>query len=206
MATATKAPMPAFTGKYAQIRKDLYKGYAQKKYDPARSKYKTEAGFYKAQANGFKKVMALIDKIESAGTLMEGQITIMWGTSQATATLDYYYIGPDGRMESKTVSGTRTNGWGYDKESTAFANAAENSIEFMKILMDARAKKKDLGYGAALNAGKPFLPHFNGGVGMNSIWDSMEKAGYKFKRIPTYNEDIQKYEFSIKRKPAVRRS
>lgn len=211
MATVLKVPMPAFTGRYAQIRKEFFKGIVLAKYDPKFSEQKTEAGFYKAQANKFKKDMARMDKIENAGTVLNGRVVIRWTKGgaygqQAIATLSYTYMAPDGAIRSKVIEGKRTTGYGYDKESTAFYKAAEESPEFMRILMDARAKKKDLGYGVSLNTGKPWFPYFNGGVGIGSIWSSMQKAGYNFTNAPTYNDDVQAYEFSIKRKPAVRRS
>ncbi len=207
MATATKVPMPVFAGRWPQIRKEFYKGIVLAKYDPSFSEQKTEAGFHKAQANKFKKDMARMDAIENTGVVIEGRVVIRWTKGgaygqQAMATLSYTYMTPAGAIRSKVIEGKRTTGYGYDKESTAFSKAADESLEFTRILMDARAKKKDLGYGVTLNTGKPWFPHFNGGVGMGSIWSSMEKAGYNFTNAPTYNDDVQAYEFSIKRKPA----
>lgn len=208
-----KPTMPTFSGKYAAIRKDFWKATIGAKWTPAHSQFgtefKTEAGFRNAMSKRFFSDMAKIDHIENAGTVLDGSVSIRWTKGgqygwQATASLAYTYLTPDGKILSKVVDGSRTKGWGYDKESTAFVSAAEKSPEFVKILMDARAKKKDLGYGVTSGAGGPYFPHFNGGVGMGSIWKSMERAGYTFESVRTATETLNVYQFSIKRKPAKR--
>ena len=170
MATVIKAPTPAFTGRYAQIRKDFYKGLVLAKYDPARSEYKTEAGFRRNQIKKFEKGMAEIDRIERAGTLLKATVTIVWGSrgiygKQGKATIKYTYLATEGTIRNATVTGASTTGTGYDKTSTAWANAANECPEIMKLLLDARAKKKKLPYGVYLSTGSPWMPHFDGGVG-----------------------------------------
>ena len=208
-----KPTMGAFSGKYAAIRKDFWKGTVGAKWTPEHyqfgTEYKTEAGFRNGMTKRFASDMAKIDRIENAGTVLDGTVSIRWTKGgqygwQATASLAYTYLTPDGKILSKVVDGSRTKGAGYDKESTAFASAAEKSPEFVKILMDARAKKKDLGYGVTSAAGKPYFPHFNGGVGMGSIWRSMERAGYTFESVRTATDTVNVYQFRIKRKPAKR--
>ena len=204
-----KPTMPTFTGKYATIRKDFWKGTVGSKFDPQWSEQKTETAYRNAKIKEFKQAMTKIDQIENAGTVLDGHVSIRWTKGgaygkQAIATLSYTYLTPDGRVLSKVVEGKRTTGMGYDKESTAFSNAAEKSPEFMKILLDARAKKKDLGFGVSSTSGKPYFPYFGRGVGMGSIWRSMEKAGYNFDNVRTWNDDLNIYQFSIKRKPTRR--
>ena len=210
MATAVKAPMPAFTGKYAQVRKDFYKGIVLAKYDPTRSKYKTEAGFRRAQAKEFEKEMAEIDRIERAGTLLDATATITWSKGgsygpQAKATIRYTYMSPEGTVRSSIVEGGPTGGWGYDKASSAWASAANKSPEFMKLLLDARVKKKKLPYGVNLESGKPWMPDFMGGVGVSSLNGVMRALGYNVEEINTYPSDVGIYKYTIKRKPAARR-
>ena len=211
MAAATKVPMPAFTGRYAQIRKDFYKGTVLAKYDPARSKYKTEAGFRKNQIKKFEKGMAEIDRIERAGTLLNATVTITWGPrgtygKQGKATIRYRYMTPDGNIMSHVMTGASTTGTGYDKTSTAWANAANECPEFMKLLLDARAKKKELPYGVYLRTGSCYLPNYEGGVSMGALNKVMRALGYDVQEFNTYPSDVDIFEYTIKRKPAVRRS
>lgn len=212
MATATKVPMPAFTGRYAAIRKEFFKGIVLAKYDPTRSGYKTEAGFRRAQVKEFEKKMAEIDRIERAGTLLDATVTITWSKGgmygkQGKATIRYSYMAPNGNIYGDTITGDSTTGTGYDKTSQAWANAANKCPEFVKLLMDARVKKKKSpGYGIYLNAGEPWMPHFDGGVGMSSFNRGMEALGYNVQEINTYPSDVDIYKYTIKRKPAVRRS
>ena len=211
MATVIKAPMPSFTGRYAQIRKEFYKGIVLAKYDPARSEYKTEAGFHRAQVKEFEKKMAKIDRIERAGTLINATVTITWsrgGTygKQAKATVKYSYMTPDGTIRNNIVEGDPTTGMGYDKTSTAWAHAANKIPEFMKLLLDARVKKKKLPYGVDLNTGEPYMPGFHGGVGINSFNKAMEALGYNVDEFTAYPSIVAILNYTIKRKPAVRRS
>lgn len=211
MATATKIPMPAFTGRYAQIRKEFFKGIVLAKYDPTRSGYKTEAGFRRAQVKEFEKEMAEIDRIERAGTLLDATATITWSKGgtygpQAKATIRYTYMSPEGTVRSSIVEGGPTGGWGYDKASSAWASAANKSPEFVKLLMDARAKKKKLPYGVRLANGERWMPLYEGMVGMSSLNGVMRALGYNVEEINTYPSDVSIYKYTIKRKPAVRRS
>lgn len=76
------------------------------------------------------------------------------------------------------------SGCGYDKESTAVAEALNQCNKILKILYDAKEKSlaegenisnvELLGYGS----GYEELPRFEGGVGMSSILEIFRKRGY----------------------------
>lgn len=187
-----------FTGRYAGIRKDFYKE-SQKKYTPDEAKwtgYKTEKGFRANLVKEFNKKMAEIDKIEQAGYPKQATIVVTFSKShQAKAVLRYSTT--DGHH--KVIEYGPTGGWGYDKESTAMAGCFNKSPEFLKLLMDARARGKTLPYGVSLNKGKPWLPYWDGGVGAGCHNDVMKASGYDVRYIPTA-DNMSVYEYTLKRR------
>ena len=82
----------------------------------------------------------------------------------------------------------RASGWGYDKESTAVAEALNKNKNILKLLYDYKEKEleagneasseKLLGYGS----GYGVLPYFEGGVGINCHIKIFEKLGFKVKQ------------------------
>lgn len=203
-------PAPQFTGRYASIRKDVWKGTLGKKFDPkgdnyaGRTPYKTERGYYTAQKKIFDERMAIIDRIEATTVPTHATLTLTHGPRgtygvQWVADIRYSY-GKDGRY-GNWIQGDRTTGTGYDKLSTAFADAMDKSPEFLKILMDARAKGKTLPYGVSLLKGTPYLPHYSDGVGMSSLNAVLKASGYEVRELPG-NDDIYVYEYTLKRRRA----
>ena len=203
--------IPTFTGRYASIRKDVWKGTLGKKYDPdtsvlidgKRHYYKTETGFYKAQQVVFKDYMVKIDKIEMTTLPIEATLVLKHGSRgiygvQWRGDLKYTY----GNNQYRHIIGDPTTGTGYDKLSTAFAKALNESPEFLKILMDARAKKKDLPYGAYLEIGKPWLPYYKGGVGMSSLDHILRTAGYGVTEVPVGSDDVYINQYVLKKRRA----
>ena len=196
--------MPKFTGKYASIRKDFYKDTLGKKYDPNDKRwvggklvaYKTEAGFRNAMQKKFAKDMAKIDEIENAGYPESATITVEFSRShQARAVLRYKTT--TGRYY--TIEGGSTSGYGYDKESTAMADCFNEAPEFLKLLMDLRAKKKDVHYGIQLCTGKPWLPFWDGGVGASSFNQGFREMGYEVRDIPA-GDRVSIFEYTLKKK------
>lgn len=201
---------PQFTGKYAAIRKDIYKGTIGSKFNPkgdnlaGRKFYTTERGYYNAQKKVFDERMAKLDRIESAGLPVQATLVISHGGRGA------YGVQWKGKLEyndehgfRKFIDGDSTTGTGYDKISTAAANAMNDSAGFLKILLDARLKKKDVGHGARLLIGDPWLPYYEGGVGINSFNHTMEKVGYDVKDVSNQNTYI--FIYTLKRRPATKR-
>lgn len=85
------------------------------------------------------------------------------------------------------------SGCGYDKESTAVADAFNKSLGILKVLYTLKEKaleagesdksktactghnnKNCVGYGA----GYSVIPYFEGGVGVSCFWDILKKAGF----------------------------
>lgn len=196
---------PTFTGKYAGIRKDLYKGIMGQKYSPdARvyignqtKTYKTEKGFYTALAKKFSDEMAKVDAIEKAGLPVQGTFTAYYPARSYQARASVSFKTSTGSY--KTYEGGPTGGWGYDKMSSALAEAFNKSPEFLKILMDARARKKTLPYGVSLDNGKPRLPRWNGGVGTECFVSVLEACGYDVQYTHTGIPDSTSYTFTAKR-------
>ncbi|MBQ1293579.1 MAG: hypothetical protein IIY21_06045 [Clostridiales bacterium] len=197
--------MPQFTGKYASIRKDIYKGTVGAKFVQGGTNYaggkiyKTEQGFRKAMMGVFDGYMRKIDALEKASLPARATLVIspggrgMYGT-QWSAELRYEDI----NGLTRYVEGERTTGTGYDKISSASASVFNKSPEFMKLLMDARAKKKTLPYGAYLSIGKPWLPNWEGGVGISSHVRILEAMGYDVSDVSTDKAYI--YMIALKKK------
>ncbi len=209
--------MTTATSKYASIRKDIAKGTIMRKFDPNEKHwnsknqlvtYSSEASFRKAMEKEYKRRTEMIDKAENVGLPVEGRVRITWTSRagiygyQARAYLTYSYL-KNGRLANEQIETGYTTGIGYDKESTAAANAFNESPSMVKILLDARAKKDKPSYGASLNNGKPFIPHWNGGVGLTSIISTLNDYGYNAKYEYTGTSDVTVVSFSKKRKTAA---
>lgn len=94
------------------------------------------------------------------------------------------------------------SGYGYDRESTAIADALNKSFSALKVLYTKKNNAFDktnhqlLGYGS----GYGVLPYFEGGVGTKCLLALFEKAGYKLiteshgKRFDCYNLKLESVE------------
>lgn len=97
----------------------------------------------------------------------------------------------------------RASGCGYDKESTAVAEALNNNNDILKLLYTFKNKKMTakktnshdiLGYGS----GYGVLPYFEGGVGMSSLLYIFRKLGYSISEHHTNRSDF----YTIEKKGA----
>lgn len=198
--------MPTFTGRYAELRKAIYKDTLGKKYDPTafvwrgsqKFYYKTEQGFRTAMKREFDKKMAEIDAVEKAGYPVSGTISTWYPqrSYQVRGTLSF--MDSNGKFHS--VEGGPTSGGGYDKYSTVSARMMNSRPEFLKLLFDARAKKKTLPYGVQLRAGVPWYPYWEGGVGIECHYDVLKAMGYEVKWVRTGIPDSQAFTFELKKK------
>jgi hypothetical protein len=91
------------------------------------------------------------------------------------------------------------SGCGYDKESTAVAEALNKSPAVRKILYRAKAfapveySNADIfGYGIT-----GVLPSFSGGVGMSSLERALSRAGYSCSSTSTASVDVYVFERSF---------
>ena len=136
----------------------------------------------KAQNKELQKELTRIQTVFNAPELLEITISIEWKRSQMwgsnpNATAAEHTTNGYNRYESGCISGC-----GYDKESTALANAVNQSNAFLKLMYAVKenaptVKNHDLfGYGS----GYGILPNLEGGVGTSCYYKIMEKLGYKF--------------------------
>lgn len=198
-----------FSGRYAGIRKDFYKGIMSEKFVPGKENelyingkslsYKTESGFRNAQIRKFNEDMKKIDRIENAGIVVEGTFATTYSKNrQSSATVTYVYS-KNGGLYTVNESFGPTGGWGYDKRSTALAAVFNKSPEFVRILMDARAKKKKLPYGVSLEYGKPWLPSWDWGIGVSCYVNVLEACGYDVNWVKYDKKDgLDVYNFRLK--------
>ena len=138
----------------------------------------------KAQDKELQKELTRIQTVFNAPELLEITISIEWKRSQMwgsnpNATASEHTTNGYNRYESGSISGC-----GYDKESTALANAVNQSNAFLKLMyavkeVNPTVKNHDLfGYGS----GYGILPNLEGGVGTSCYYKIMEKLGYKFNK------------------------
>lgn len=89
----------------------------------------------------------------------------------------------------------KASGYGYDKESTAIADALNKNNSILKLLYNAKNKKMTfknnnnhelLGYGS----GYGVLPYFEGGVGASSLMNIFRKLNYTITEQHTEKNDF----------------
>lgn len=89
----------------------------------------------------------------------------------------------------------KASGCGYDKQSTAIAEALNKNNNILKLLYTAKNKKMTLkntnnhdilGYGS----GYGVLPYFEGGVGVPSLLNIFKKLGYTIREHHTEKSDF----------------
>ena len=97
----------------------------------------------------------------------------------------------------------RASGCGYDKESTAIAEALNKNNDILKLLYNYKNKKMTLkktnnhdilGYGS----GYGVLPYFEGGVGVSSLLNIFRKLGYTISEHHTNRSDFYTIEKGAK--------
>lgn len=202
----------SFEEKEKYITSWIYKKSLNAVYKKAQAK--TEA--QKKQA--LKKLIALkyeavkadkIAKIEKAENLLNSgvrleniEIMIEWKKSNVWgynphAKIDFYiFNGP--HREVKSFTG-RASGCGYDKRSTATAEAF-NKCDILKALLyqkenerlkkaPEKARRDYIGYGAGYGA----LPYFEGGVGFGAQAEILKNLGFK----NTYFNESKKLDYYI---------
>lgn len=139
------------------------------------------------------KTLEKINAIAEAENFKGCTITVEWsrgsmGANQAKATLS----------GCGYIEGTKTGGCGYDKESTACAEVLNQCLPLMKALYLYRNKHTEgsnrnvFGYGA----GYGFLPYFEGGVGVSTYHNILEKIGCKFKCVAS-GKSFDVYEITV---------
>lgn len=94
-----------------------------------------------------------------------------------------------------TMTEGKASGCGYDKESSAIAEALNKNNDILKLLYIAKNKKMTfknnnnhdvLGYGS----GYGVIPYFEGGVGASSLMNIFKKLGYNVQEYHTDKNDF----------------
>jgi len=135
-----------------------------------------------AQLNkALEREISHILTIEKAPDLTEASISMEWKKNRtwgANPTAELWAT--DGYFKTGSIGGC-----GYDKGSTAVAQALNQSNSVLKLLYALKnetptAKNHDLfGYGS----GYGILPRIEGGVGVSCYPRIFEKLGYKFETV-----------------------
>jgi hypothetical protein len=109
------------------------------------------------------------------GITVEWKRSAMWGMNPK-AEIAVRKTGEwSKRFESRSVSGC-----GFDKESTAIAEALNQSLSIRKLLCMAIDNGVELPYGFETYSG---IPAFSGGVGVSCFREIFEVLGYKWESI-----------------------
>lgn len=146
-------------------------------------KYLIERAKLKANKSLSEKINRILT-IGKAGDLKSMTISIEWkksGTWGSNPTATCEVVTSEGY---KSFSSGSISGSGYCKESTAFADASNQSNALLKALYKKMNKNKDkkpseiFGYGSGYG-----LPRLEGGVGVSCYYRIFEALGFKMKHI-----------------------
>jgi hypothetical protein len=121
-----------------------------------------------------QKELTEFEAVLNAPNVKEITINIEWAKSKTwganpTATAQIWL--DNGRFENFSY---KCSGCGYDKESTVFAGALNQSKSIIKLLLELPENNL---YGYFKRA--DFLPHLSGGVGTSCYPSIFDLAGYK---------------------------
>lgn len=151
----------------------------------------------KAREKALNKSLQHLIQIAAANDFTGGRVQIEWKKSRQwgsnpTAT---FYGGGD-----RCVSGS-IGGCGYDKQSTAFAEAINQHLPLLKALYQVKEKhpainnRELFGYGS----GYGILPQLEGGVGTSCFPRIFERIGFKMTTTASGNT-FDAYSIEKKRK------
>lgn len=152
---------------------------------------------YNARLN---KNLKRIDTIENANNNIESiTINVDWVRNTTWGYNPHATI----YTNNGDITEGRASGCGYDKESTAIAEALNKNNDILKLLYTAKNKKMTakktnnhdlLGYGS----GYGVLPYFEGGVGVSSLLSIFRKLGYSINEHHTEKSDFYTIERGTK--------
>lgn len=138
------------------------------------------------------KNLKRIDTIEKANNNIESiTINVDWVKNRTWGYNPHATI----YTNNGDITEGRASGCGYDKESTAIAEALNKNNDILKLLYIAKNKKMTakktnshdlLGYGSGYGA----LPYFEGGVGASSLLNIFRKLGYSISEHHTEKSDF----------------
>ncbi len=125
--------------------------------------------------------------ISNAGELREVQISVEWKKNRTWGSNPTAEAQISGKNCYNRYSSGSIGGCGYDKESTAVANALNQSNAFLKLLytfkenqeFEGKTNQDIFGYGS----GYGILPRLEGGVGVSCYPRIFEKIGFKWSQV-----------------------
>lgn len=138
-----------------------------------------------------KKSIEKIAIAENAGSLHSIHIGVDWHNSRTwgmnPCALVKVYTESEASRQCEGVYTGSASGCGYDKLSTAIADALNRSPSVMRVIyavansLDGKEKeyRGKIGYGS----GYAILPYFEGGVGVSCYRSIFEKIGYIWRDI-----------------------
>lgn len=125
-----------------------------------------------------------IERVKQAGDVQLIVINVEWTKSRV------WGMNPKAEIEVQTdkrvyhYQSSRVSGCGYDKESTAIAEALNKSYEVLKLLYSLKEsntdKTNDKLYGYGISG---VLPYFDGGVGVSCYKKNFKSIGFDFKGV-----------------------
>lgn len=130
------------------------------------------------------KDLLKIEKAKQAGDVQLIVINVEWTKSR-------WGMNPKAEIDVHTTDkrvyhyqSSRVSGCGYDKESTAIAEALNKSPEVLKLLYSLKEsntdKTNDKLYGYGISG---VLPYFDGGVGVSCYNKNFKSIGFDFKGV-----------------------
>lgn len=152
--------------------------------------YKSEQGYRTALINRVNAELKKIDKAENAVLPNEIEIEVGYakgsmGAMQATAKMEWH-----DQNGTHRITGEKTRGYGYDKESTAVSYVLDDVPFGQKIALEiARLSNPPYGIGG-ISKTSLSAPYWDGGVGMGSFTRIFEKVGYTCKRYGSDRYDV----------------
>ena len=155
------------------------KAYVLKRYD-LRNEKRLEEFVYNTQGD----ILKGIETIETLKITVEWKTNKTWGANP-TAHIYFTYKDAKGQICGDSVSSSSVSGCGYDKESTAVAEALNQIDPLIKAMYRIKDKSPRVdnrvifGYGS----GYGLLPRFEGGVGVSCYPAIFDKLGLKWESI-----------------------
>ena len=137
-----------------------------------------------------KKRLEKLTAVENAQDLEYINISIDWVNSNAWGRNPH----AEALIDGSTFIGY-ASGWGYDKESSAIAQALNQSYGVLKVLYTLKEnalqikeshEAPSIGYGTGCGV----LPHFEHGVGTDCLWSVFRKAGYQITQCHSKYSDF----------------
>lgn len=133
------------------------------------------------QYNRIDLIEGTTRKVNRIDIVIEWRNNRTWGANPKAFATVYHNDNTIERFESSSIGGC-----GYDKQSTAIAQALNQSNEFLKMMYTEKNRPKNknktnrevFGYGS----GYGILPSIEGGVGASCYYSIMEKLKMTFRQ------------------------